>query len=150
MSLDNPTYWRRKLSAYMHDSPDKVISIVDHEGRAKALAQGEGFQPEETARKSADFAASAADRLPWPKSKLGDAVLCRSDFNATDNALRHPLGGASIQFPQPFASATAALDVSQKTRPQIAEDDPRAAFICAWGCWLIAPKPRTHACWIAC
>lgn len=69
MSIDNPTYWRRKLSACLHDSPDKVISIVDHEGRAKALAQADGFQPEETTRKSADIAASAADRLPWPKHK---------------------------------------------------------------------------------
>ncbi|MBI4657943.1 MAG: type III-B CRISPR-associated protein Cas10/Cmr2 [Verrucomicrobia bacterium] len=135
MSLDNPTYWRRKLSAYLHDSPDKVISIVDHEDRARSLAQAEGFHPEETTRKSADIAASAADRLPWPKTKLGDTVLCRSEFDATDNALRHPLGMTSIHFLQPFASPTAALEISQKSRPLITDDDPRAAFICAWRFW---------------
>jgi hypothetical protein len=59
----------------LHDSPDKVIDIVDHERCARSLAQAEGFQPVEAARKTADFAASAADRLPWPKSKLGDEVL---------------------------------------------------------------------------
>ncbi len=137
MSLDeqSKTYWRRKLSAYLHDSPDKVIDIADHEGRAKALAKAEGFQPNESTRKSADFAASAADRLPWPKSRVGDTVLCRSDFDPTDNTLRHPLGSAAIQFPMPFASPAAALDISLKTRPRIADDDPRAAFICAWRFW---------------
>lgn len=135
MSVDNPTYWRRKLSAYLHDSPDKVIRIVDHEDRAKTLAQPEGFQPEETSRKSADIAASAADRLPWPKDKLGDQVLCRSAFDPTDNSLRHPLGNSSIEFSRPFSSPDSALEISQKTRPLIADEDPRAAFICAWRFW---------------
>jgi len=34
MSNSNPEYWRRKLSAFLHDRPDKVISLLDHEGRA--------------------------------------------------------------------------------------------------------------------
>ena len=78
MSTPNPEYWRRKLSAFLHDSPDKVISLLDHEDRALSLAQAEGFDPSETARRESDHAASAADRLPWPKSKFGTEVLCRS------------------------------------------------------------------------
>jgi hypothetical protein len=66
MSSPNDTYWCRKLSAYLHDSPDKVIALADHEDRARSLAQAEGFEPHEGVRKDSDHAASAADRLPWP------------------------------------------------------------------------------------
>jgi hypothetical protein len=138
MSNPNPTaaeYWKRKLSAFLHDSPDKVLDIADHERRARTLAQPEGFQSTETARKSADFAASAADRLPWPKSRIGNAILCRSEFIPTDNALRHPLGGSSISFDRGFATADEGLVISQSTRPRIASDDPRATFISAWRFW---------------
>jgi hypothetical protein len=38
MSSPNDTYWCRKLSAYLHDSPDKVIALADHEDRARSLA----------------------------------------------------------------------------------------------------------------
>lgn len=138
MSNLTPTpaeYWKRKLSAYLHDSPDKVLDIADHERRARTLAQTEGFETTETARKNADFAASAADRLPWPKSKVGNQVICRSEFNASDKALHHPLGKSVINFTSDFASADAGLTVSQATRPRIASDDPRAAFISAWRFW---------------
>ncbi len=134
--ITNPEYWRRKLSAFLHDSPDKVISLVDHEDRARSLAQVEGFAPSELARKATDHAASAADRLPWPVSKLGDQVLCRSEFDAADNAFKHPLGGAAIQFDSDFKTALQALEVAHVTRPRLVhEDDPRASFIAVWRFW---------------
>ncbi len=130
MPATNETYWRRKFSAYLHDSPDKVIDLADHEGRARSLAQAEGFEPQQAARKDSDHAASAADRLPWPRWQL-----CRSEFDATSSALRHPLGGAAISFAHAFASPAGALEKSQATRPRIADDDPRAAFLTAWRFW---------------
>lgn len=132
---EKPEYWRRKLSALLHDSPDKVIKIVDHEQRAQALAQAEGFELDEQARKQADFAASAADRIPWPKSKVDGEILCRSAFDATDTALKHPLGKSSVDFGRPFPTADAAFEVSQKTRPHLSGDDPRATFLATWRFW---------------
>lgn len=130
MSTQNELYWRRKLSAYLHDSPDKVIELSGHAKRARSLAQREGFQAEENARKTSDHAASAADRLPWPKS-----AFCRSGFDATDRAIQHPLGQGQFDFPEGFKSAGQGLDVAHKTKPAIADDDPRAAFITLWRFW---------------
>ena len=133
--MSNDTYWRRKLSAFLHDSPDKVIDLLDHEGRAKSLAQTEGFDKSETARKESDYAASAADRLPWPRSRISEEILCRSDFDATDNAFRHPLGKAAISFEEDFKTALYALTVSHITKPVIVSEDPRAAFLTVWRFW---------------
>lgn len=136
MSTPNPEYWRRKLNAFLHDSPDKVISLLDHEDRARSLAQVEGFDPSEIARRECDHAASAADRLPWPRSKLGAEVLCRSEFNAADKAFRHPLGQSAIRFQTDFKTALQGLDVAHATQPRLAiQDDPRAAFIAVWRFW---------------
>ena len=135
MSIPNPAYWRRKLSAFLHDSPDKVIDLLDHEGRARSLAQAEGFALSETARKESDHAASAADRLPWPRSKIGDEILCRSEFDATDKAFRHLLGQAALRFEKDFKTALQALDVSHTTKPVIVSDDPQAAFLTVWRFW---------------
>jgi hypothetical protein len=136
MSTPNPEYWRRKLSAFLHDSPDKVISLLDHEDRARSLAQAEGFDPSETARRESDHAASAADRLPWPKSKFGTEVLCRSEFDATDKAFKHPLGQSDVRFETDFKTALQGLDIAHATKPRLViQDDPRAAFIAVWRFW---------------
>ena len=136
MSTPNPEYWRRKLSAFLHDSPDKVISLLDHEDRARSLAEVEGFDSSEIARKEIDHASSAADRLPWPKSKFGTEVLCRSEFDATDRAFKHPLGQSDIRFETDFKTALQGLDIAYVTKPRLAiQDDPRAAFIAVWRFW---------------
>ncbi|SRR5260370_11855685 len=117
MSISNPAYWRRKLSAFLHDSPDKVIDLLDHEGRARSLAHVEGFALSEAARKESDHAASAADRLPWPRSKIGDEILCRSEFEATDKAFRHPLGHRTRSPLTPMIMATGPAGNSKGLRP---------------------------------
>jgi CRISPR-associated protein Cmr2 len=134
-SMSNAAYWRRKLSAFLHDSPDKVIDLLDHEGRARSLAQREGFDPSETARKESDHAASAADRLPWPRSRIGEEILCRSEYDATDKSFRHPLGNAALGFEGDFKTALEALDVSHTTKPVAVSEDPRAAFFTVWRFW---------------
>jgi CRISPR-associated protein Cmr2 len=136
MSTTKPEYWRRKLNAFLHDSPDKVISLLDHDDRARSLAQAEGFDPSETARKESDHAASAADRLPWPKSKFGTEVLCRSEFDATDKAFKDPLGQSDLRFETDFKTALQGLDIAHATKPRLViQDDPRATFIAVWRFW---------------
>ena len=122
--VNNPVYWKRKLAAYLHDSPDKVLSIVDHEQRARRIS-GEVF-PDEAARKDADWAASAADRLPFPPSSKTRTEL---------SCFKHPLGGSSVILNEKDLPVGLAEEISQKTRPVLNEDDPRAAFIATWRFW---------------
>jgi CRISPR-associated protein Cmr2 len=90
MSTPSPdaTFWQRKLAAFLHDSPDKVLDILDHENRARRIA-GE-IPPDERSRKETDWAASAADRLPFPPSRDTLTPLTR---------FLHPLGGVGAQVP---------------------------------------------------
>ena len=126
MAGSNDTYWRRKLSAYLHDSPDKVLSILDHEERARRIAGD--VPPEERSRKDADWAASAADRLPFPPSSATKTEL---------SCFRHPLGGdgATMLLNEQSLPVGVAEDTSQTTRPKLNEANPRAAFIATWRFW---------------
>ncbi len=126
---DSPTqpdalYWKRKLAAFLHDSPDKVLDILDHENRARRIA-GE-IPPDEQARKDADWAASAADRLPFPTSSTTKTDL---------TCFKHPLGGSSVPLNENTLPVGLAEETSQKTRPKLNEDDPCAAFIATWRFW---------------
>ncbi|MBX3733681.1 MAG: type III-B CRISPR-associated protein Cas10/Cmr2 [Verrucomicrobiae bacterium] len=101
-----------------------MLSILDHEERARRIA---GMIPSsEMARKEADWAASAADRLPFPPS---------SDTRTELTCFRHPLGGAEIPLNGQALPIGVAEDTSQTSRPKLNEDNPRAAFISTWRFW---------------
>lgn len=118
------TDFKRKLAAFLHDSPDKVLSILDHEQRARRIA-GE-IPLGEQSRKEADWAASAADRLPFPSS---------SETKTELSCFLHPLGGARIRLNDQNLPVGVAEETSQSTRPKLNENDPRAAFITTWRFW---------------
>lgn len=88
-------YWQRKLSAYLHDSPDKAVAILGHEKRT--LFHAFDLADDEQFRKEADFGASAADRIPFPDSRRGKTD-CQSTYDPTENPFRHPLSGDPIQL----------------------------------------------------
>jgi CRISPR-associated protein Cmr2 len=124
MPTNEPQFWQRKLAAFLHDSPDKVLSIVDHEQRARRIS-GHTL-PEEESRREADWAASAADRLPFPPSSTTKTPL---------SCFKHPLGGSSISLDEKKLPIGVAEEISQKTRPILNEMDARAAFIATWRFW---------------
>lgn len=127
------TYWRRKLDAYMHDSPDKALDIIGHEARAEELKKIDAIAWDEAFQKRTDFAASAADRLPMPHFRKSGL---KSNFRGDeDSPFKHPLGGASIHFNRTFRTVEEALEGSFKSRPVIKEEDPRLAFIARWRFW---------------
>lgn len=130
MSPLTDLYWRRKLHAFLHDSPDKACNIASHELRAAMIKALDRFEPAEFFDKSADWSASAADRIPFPHhSKFSEKLADLTAFN-------HPLGIAKLAKGWNFASENEAMAVSQKTRPLLLDtDDARAAFICAWRFW---------------
>lgn len=130
MSHPSNLHWRRKLHALLHDSPDKACNIASHELRAKMIKALDRFEPAEFFDKSADWSASAADRIPFPHhSQLREKLADLTEFN-------HPLGVAKLAKDWNFASENEAMAVSQKTRPFLLDtEDDRAAFICAWRFW---------------
>lgn len=129
MSPSIKLHWRRKLHAFLHDSPDKASDIAGHESRAAMIKALDQFGTDENFDKQADWAASAADRLPFPHpNNLSVKLANLPSFN-------HPLGGATLPKGKDFASEDEAFSVSQKTRPFLFGDDPRASFICAWRFW---------------
>lgn len=138
MKERNDTYWQAKLAALMHDSPDKVLRIWDHEVRSRENASIDRLQELDLKEKSSDWQASAADRLPWPESKH-----CRSQFSATDQAFLHPLGSGKagarlpLAFEKDFLSLLEAQETTQGSRPYIqeAEIEARGAFFARWRFW---------------
>jgi len=129
MSKPSNLHWRRKLHAFLHDSPDKACNIGGHESRAAMIKALDQFGSDEFFDKKADWAASAADRVPFPHhSKLREKLTDLPTFN-------HPLGGGSLPKGKDFASEDEAFEISQKTRPFLLNDDARASFICAWRFW---------------
>ena len=129
MKDDSNSHWRKKLHAYFHDTPDKATDIATHEFRAGWLKSLDQFTDAEQFDKAADWAASAADRLPFPSpSKLRQAFEDLSH-------LPHPLGGANHKTPT-FKSSGEAFDQSVKSRPFLRNsEDGRAAYLCVWRFW---------------
>ena len=124
MSKPSNLHWRRKLHAFLHDSPNKVLDILDHENSARRIAAGEGFAADEHFRKEADWAASAADRLPWPKAKQCSTATVE---------FRHPLDGSPLSMGN--TPKGKAEEISQKTRPVLDDAHPRRAFLATWRFW---------------
>jgi CRISPR-associated protein Cmr2 len=129
MNDDSKSHWRKKLHAYFHDSPDKATDIATHEFRAGWLKALDQFTDAEKFDRSADWAASAADRLPFPHwSKM------RQPFDQLP-ILPHPLGQATQPTPT-FKSSDEAFAQSVKSRPYLLKyEDPRASYLCVWRFW---------------
>ena len=115
-------YWRRKLHAYLHDSPNKVLDILDHEHSARRIAAGDQFSVDERFRNEADWAASAADRLPWPTRVRTDTIQ-----------FRHPLDGSLL--PLGDISSQLAEEIAQTNKPKLEDEHPFRAFLATWRFW---------------
>ncbi len=129
MTNHTTSYWRRKINALLHDTPDKATDIRDHENRAAQIKAIFQFDVTEYFNKAADWRASAADRLPFPPPAQITQPLDEIP------AFPHPLGGVSLPN-DPFKSAEEALEITQKSHPFLLNnDDSRAAFLCIWRFW---------------
>lgn len=92
----NAEFWKRKLMAFLHDSPDKCFDIARHEDAARRVQQAAGFsdvddrQATESAVKFADIFASAAERFVFPQRH------CSAAFTDADYAFIHPLSSQHL------------------------------------------------------
>ncbi|NLT70152.1 MAG: type III-B CRISPR-associated protein Cas10/Cmr2, partial [Verrucomicrobiaceae bacterium] len=131
MNTDTARYWRAKLNALLHDTPDKATDIRSHEERAAQIKAIFQFDLAEHFDKSSDWRASAADRLPFPDPATSKLIQPLEEIPQ----FPHPLGGAALPN-VPFKTASEALEVSQKSHPFLLNnEDARAAFLCIWRFW---------------
>ena len=131
-------FWKRKLAAFLHDSPSKALDIRDHEERAANAYVRAGLDDFIKAYDhSADHTAAAADRIPFPSRQIS----CR--FNGVDNRFHHPLSGVAKLAPatQPL-TVTDAEETEGTLQPQLSlpvEWDEsqkwRAHFFAHWRLW---------------
>lgn len=139
-------YWKSKLAAFLHDPPSKCVDIHLHENHAKTLFRQAGFVDEEEITrlgeayaKPSDWAASSADRFPFPKSRGN----LSSAFDGVRGKFHHPLSaGQDFSFHKEFASAEIAMEVDQLLQPTPSDLDQctpenqwRARFFCHWRLW---------------
>lgn len=139
-------FWKRKLAAYLHDPPSKCVDIFQHEDHARRLFRQAGFTDQEEIRrlgdayaKPSDWAASAADRFPFPKSRGNIS----STFDGVRARFHHPLSpGLELAFHKEFSSAELAMEVDESLQP-IVTDSPDATeemkwrdrFLAHWRLW---------------
>ncbi len=89
--------WRDLILAWLHDPPDKALSIVDHVSRARRYAREatEVDVGESDLDQHADVLASATERLPMPK---GD-VDARRVGPGDRLCMIHPLSASRRELP---------------------------------------------------
>ena len=82
-------YWREKLAAFLHDPPDKALSLKGHIGRAKEIAGEFYVSADEVLVSKADQVASGLDRTFLPGVQEGGLI----DFRKRP-IITHPTGQA--------------------------------------------------------
>ena len=90
MSSD-PTFWKRKLAAYLHDPPHKQFDIKNHDQSREVVLRHMGMSVEDMRAwwKSPDWWASAADRYPFPSA----SQLYVDWSHHGHHEFHHPLAG---------------------------------------------------------
>ncbi|MBN2069600.1 MAG: type III-B CRISPR-associated protein Cas10/Cmr2 [Opitutales bacterium] len=92
MEKTNDAFWKRKLLAFLHDTPSKCLDIASHTDKSRSAMLNAGFVDTEVTayNRASDHMAAAADRFPFPNSK-NHITPCR--FDGINNGFHHPLGG---------------------------------------------------------
>ena len=130
------TFWKNKLIALLHDSPDKCFAIARHEAAADHAQAGAGFVDEAERRtlaahvKAADIFASSAERFVFPQKK------CTHSF-AESPLFIHPLSSVPYEFSAAFMKTPANLaDAVQSAVGGVGTTDWHATFFLYWRRWL--------------
>ncbi|OAG26922.1 type III-B CRISPR-associated protein Cas10/Cmr2 [Thermodesulfatator autotrophicus] len=71
---DDENYWREKLAAFLHDPPDKALSIWGHVRRAEKLREKIYVSADENLLSRADQVASGLDRTFLPEKESGGEI----------------------------------------------------------------------------
>ncbi len=128
-------HWQEFLIAYLHDPPDKALSIPGHEPRAcrylSAALRREVTRSELRGREDAH--ASAAERLPLPEAgPNGEWAVGPENGRLT---VFHPLSGTPEDFKVPDLDET----MVERAIGEIAEPH-RDRPSCFYALWRLLPK----------
>ena len=145
-----PTFWKRKLAAFLHDPPSKALDIYTHADRAEKAMQAVHLgTPEERHawEHKADHTAASADRFPFPDGRKA-SVSCA--FDGVRNAFHHPLDGRKeLPFGGRFITVEQGSENEQTTQPVLHGFDNlteaeqwRAQFFAHWRLWFGAAASR--------
>lgn len=115
-------YWDHKLSNYLHDPPDKALSIPGHEARSRLLTEVLGSlpAPDPEVYRRADGIAAGMDRALLPPHDTDSLRSGSIDFLA-EPALTHPTGTSEalkVQLP----SGTMAAEMNRALVELVEED----------------------------
>ncbi|TVR17250.1 MAG: type III-B CRISPR-associated protein Cas10/Cmr2 [Planctomycetota bacterium] len=153
--MTTSNHWTDCIRAFLHDPPDKSLSVKDHEGRtlanlAVALAIPED-QARHQAQKEADWLASACERLPLPKGTLWQDNKPLPDtqqrFNRIPADELQRCSSIDGSNPQPCATqhvrsqALKATDIIADIRKR--HPNERAA---AYALWRLLPEELPELC----
>lgn len=158
--MTNTAHWTDCIRAFLHDPPDKALDIKLHEDRACRYLGAALDIPPESARegvKSADWLASAIERLPLPRGTLRDC-----DGNQLDPILEQPFNRIlknELERCSPFSgddltNVTTALRQAQDLSAEIItkrEDVIRSIAqanpdnrLRAYALWRLLPEALPH------
>src|SRR5205085_1106228 len=104
-SVGMPFSWRDLILAWLHDPPDKALSIADHVARARRYAEAATGMPvsESDLEPHADPLAAATERLPMPKGDVDSRRVGPGDtlvsFHPLSAARREVAAGLRVDEP---------------------------------------------------
>lgn len=139
-------FWKRKLAALLHDPPGKCLNLGEHEDWSARAMAAAGLDTVKYPRLP-DWEASAADRIPFPKSRAA-AVSCA--FDGVRAGFHHPLGGKEQDQPcilhfEKELSGLDQLEGQDSTVQPVLDEDTiaswsaeevdRARFFAHWRLW---------------
>ncbi len=140
--LPDANYWRDKLAAFLHDTPSKCLDIPIHQDKSASAMKRAGFDSDEVGiyDHGADHVAAAADRIPFPKSRISGTACA---FDGYKNAFRHPLSGDQTLVFTPIQSSELGEEWEQSTQPKFNlhpekwtdAEIKRAQFFSHWRLW---------------
>lgn len=136
--MENQNFWLLKLSALLHDPPDKALDVRRHQGQAQRWANTLGITLSEDDFQQADWIASAADRLNFPSYRSIGGV----DFRQQPY-LTHPLAGIRLNLdqgqllPNPLDNEQLqrAIQTALESIDLHIQQDPQRLFLWLWRNW---------------
>ncbi len=131
-------FWRRKLIAFLHDSPDKCFDIGRHEENAETFMSGAGIADAEERRslsksiEACDHFAAAADRFVFPQKK------CSTNYNGQKgSSFIHPLSSTAYITPEDLVDQAGHLhEILHSAVGGIESESWHVKFFLYWRRWL--------------
>src|SRR5579875_202801 len=149
------TDWDALLLAYLHDPPDKALSIRGHVPRARdnakiGVADHVSKSVLEDAVSSADPLASIIERFPMPTAGYEG----QRAGGPTNSQLQvaHPLSAVSRLLPVPELTEQLTQNEKDQLRTNIAglpgngDEQARNRLLAAWRLWPSALAANVHEC----